>query len=238
MSEKLKTAKELGIPKGFTLSNKNRTMIVKAAVKKQFLEQAQDIQDREWALMVEVNEDRYPPKDLEEYKKLIIQASILISGEPPKDEYIITETTRVFINTKFFNIYIGQEKNWGDSRDCCHDMGIPDNIQSIPVTFKPKKDPFTKGNDIELLSKYVQTKVIKFKDAANAFEAEVKAFKGALREVLQSFSSVIQLCNMHEEFIGWIRLAHGMEEDPGHCSDIPSADSMADVRKIIKGEIK
>lgn len=63
-------------------------------------------------------------------------------------------------------------------------------------------------------------------------ENEHNSLKSALSAVLGGFTSAIELCNTHPEFIQWIIKSTG-EEEVARCSDIPIADAMQDVRKIL-----
>ena len=248
MTEKMKTAKQMGIPKGFTLKQDNKDKLVRVARRQSFLEEATKIRDMEWKLFEDITSYLYPQDKLDEFWELQIKLNALFLKDLPSSETKGLNTCyNIHIDVVEFMgggdryddyFVLGKYSGWGSARvrySCNNDCGISPKLENPPTYSEPFSHTVKRDKIPYVLSSKLQRRLKNFVNYTDDFKDRVKTFEWELSQVLNGYSSMLKLCNTHEEFIGWSRRAEGLKEDPGGCSDIPMADSMQTVRKLMKG---
>jgi len=236
MEKKWKTAKELGLPKGFTLSNHNREMVIRAAGESIFGEETNTLVKEEFELFEAILAHIYPQEKREEYEKLVKEAHSVFRGT----EHIVLDTYRVesgiIIDANGEEIRVGRAGRWNSvseakERGYCTlpTADIPSNSWNLPRLCEAE---LSADEIFDLLDQDLRERLLEFHRKVTDLSGRATEFRTKVRNILWNYTSTIKLCNTFPEFIGWIRLAKGLEEDPGRCSDIPLADDMQDIRKL------
>ena len=236
MEKKWKTTKELGLPKGFTLSNHNREMVIRAAGESIFGEETNALVKEEFELFEDILAHIYPQEKREEYEKLVKEASSVFRGT----EHTAIEPYRgesgIAIDADGEEIRLGRGGRW-NSVSVAKEAGyctlppvdIPSNSWDRPWLCEAEVDS---DEIFDLLDQDLRERLLEFHRKVTDLSVRVGEFRIKVRNILWNYTSTIKLCNTFPEFIGWIRLAKGLDEDPGRCSDIPLADDMQDIRKL------
>lgn len=251
---KPKTLTQLGLPKGYRLTNTIRQNITRVAIRTQLREEALKLLYQECELMHCANEYVYPIDLRVKYN----QASSELKGSPVVDHFDYTSKEMKFG-------FIGSEVCLGTaysySRDKDKMMGImtypfinqfivdqdiywtdevkefmePAHLwvdQFIAVVKPSNSDAvISPGRAWERLPKKLRLKIMAHCKKCQELKDRADTAQQKLRMILAEYNSPVKLGNDIPETVAWMLEAEHMNEHGRMCTDVTSADTVQDMRK-------
>jgi hypothetical protein len=234
--EKMKSAKELGLPKGFTLTRQTRNKIITTAGKALFGEEVNALALEEVALFKQMYDEIYPPEKRKEYEACMAKMSSLFARKESSKSRLYTPNTYIRLHMpgdaqNYFGNSAFRYRHVDAIWEYCtlQHKDRPRFVWQQPTVgcaIVPEKEVFS------LLTAGTQSSILRFYAQVSDLRKKVAKFREKLQKVLNTYSSAAELCNTFPEFVGWIRQSCDMEKPS--CSDIPVADDMQEIRNMIK----
>lgn len=235
---------QLGVPAGYRLTNDNKDLVIKAAVKKKFGKKIEALLNREVEVMNCITEWRTPSREA----LLRFQAEF---------ESFTGTTRETFIDTnRSFNVYFSKALETKHKLESLYSAGLRGEHMELGYDYCDYSvlgsivtivEPSTKlideyytqsicfsGNRVEAedLPKPLLDMVIKFYKDAYKTVVAVRELQHKMRQVLSKYTSALKLCTDVDGMAGIIRLSLDMEEEY-RCSDIPDKDNIVQLQKLL-----
>ena len=246
-NEKRPTIKELGLPKGFTLTSASRNKITETAAYKKFSPRLRELFDKYVAAYKAVIEYYTPSEELVK-QFLTAKKNILyrFNGVTVETYTSSDFTIRKLKEGKYVKSYEFGATGFSHKRVYLFDNH---NISIILDRLEEKKAykhfEFTIPSiaksmnwTVDSLDARLFKRLMKVKEGTKQLEKEIRLLRTSIDQVLVQYNSAIDLCMDVPEMVDLIRESVGMEPIPEDCSDVIEKDYIGDMRKLLYDDEK
>lgn len=239
-----------GLPKGFRFTKENKRKIKTAALRKTFEDVARDILDRELSYAVGISMYLYNPQVRWQYAQgyLAVRRDLKPHSFDAMDLFgygdgvEISPTGRDSFSLGFHAYWYSDEGvkflRSRLLRDYAHlaNVRLPTGRQGkeeLPYVIQPTNYEIRvpEKEVLSLLPTKYRRELLGFVRYVDKVHTDIQQMDYALDRVLLNVTSASKLVEQYPEFLGYIRIAENLPEDPS-CSDIPVADDALQISNI------
>jgi hypothetical protein len=248
------SAKELGIPSGYRLSQANIDNIVRVATKMKFKKQVIDLAWKEVELMACLYQELYPIEYRREYHAAVNK--IARREVSSSDVFHIGDRINVGENE------IGGSYYWSEDRgtsilgskvfqEVLKSMNRDDLIEKMQIDPKYTNEAHkwfhenfqhlvvpansavkvTPRHALQNIPKDLAKETNKFFKQVDKVKEKAKETRMLIKQILATYTSAVKLCNDAPEFVEYINDAVVFNKDGRRCTDMGTADMIQQLRK-------